>query len=183
MHLQFPACNKWHYSIIMILHKTHLRQLKLKPDSQKMARSFDERKNVCVFWGKTSQIPCFSKKRNPWTAEPSYVLPERQFFKFFLEQHKQKLIVPKQHKIFSIVESSTKQLFYHLTKSAKWRPGNASFQSSTKLLIFSLGVVILLSYRCHRSPGLSSIMAIPEQHKIKHTICEQHKIQYFKLNL
>ena len=49
--------------------------------------------------GKTAQIPCFSKKCNPWTAEPSHVFPEQQMFQFFfLEQHKQKLVVPKQHK-------------------------------------------------------------------------------------
>jgi hypothetical protein len=47
---------------------------------------------------------------------------------------------------------------------------------------FSVGVVIFLSYQCHRSPGYSLIMDIPEQQEIKNIIHEQHKIKYLKIN-
>ncbi len=45
--------------------------------------SYLESTAVLIIYGKTAQIPCFSKKYNHWTAETSHVFAEQQFFNNF----------------------------------------------------------------------------------------------------
>ena len=78
---------------------------------------------------------------------------------------------PSSPKILILLRAAQNNIgwFSHHTKLANLRVENTSFQSSTKCC-FSVGVVMLLSYWCHRSPGFFPIMDIPEQHEIKKTL-------------
>ena len=96
-------------------------------------------------FGKTVQIPFFSKMYKPWTAEPFRIFPEHQIlFGIFpgAAQIKTYNIIPKQHKKYlTFLRAARNNIpwFYHLTKSANLRPHNTSFQSSTNSLVFSRG--------------------------------------------
>ncbi len=134
--------------------------------------------------GKTPQIPSVSIFCNPRTVELTCTFQEQLIVvkSWLLVAWNKNSISQAGQKNLSCWEQHKTILVVSLT-SQNWPKWGLKIHHSraTQNYWFSAGLVNLLSYRCHMSPGFAPIVYILKQHEIEHSIKKQHEILKSKI--